>query len=114
MSNPFSSITTDLLIRLALPIISSYLIVPAMDMLKRASTWLDSQNGAVKNALVFVIAAIANGLAQVVGSGIPTDIHDWNDAVIKTILTWALAAAIKRKQQVTQLSAADPAQVPRP
>lgn len=100
--NPFSA-GSDLILRLAIPILVGYLIVPVMDAIKNASRWLDSQNSRFKEGVVFVIAALAQALSTIVGVGIPADISQWDSTLVRTVLTWVIALAIKRKSQVRSL-----------
>ena len=103
MKDFFLSYGGEALLKLALPVLMSFLIVPSMDALKKASKWIDGQKGPIKDGIVFVMAALSTMLATAMGTEIPTDISQWSEALVKSILTFAVAIAMKRKQQIESL-----------
>lgn len=105
MKNILLTYGADTLVKLVLPILLSFVVVPILDMLKRLWSWLDKQNGPVKDAFAFLMSGLATVLATAMGQGVPTDLREWNETLVKSILTWAVAVAMKRKTQVQTLKA---------
>jgi uncharacterized Tic20 family protein len=99
------SLMLSKLMDFVLPLLIGFIVPPALDALKRASSWLDNAAPSVKQTLAFVIAGIATMLAQMFGITVPTDLAAWDAPLMHTIIAGLLGIAIKQQKQVKSLKA---------
>lgn len=92
-------------IELALPLILGLITPRIMDLLKKASAWLDNAPATVKQVMVFVITGVATATAHALGIAIPTDLSAWDAQLVSTVLGGLLAIAMKQQTQVKKLKA---------
>ena len=90
---------------LILPLLIGLVVPFCVDGLKRAAKWLDAAPPAVKQAMAFVVAAMATGLATALGIAVPTDLAAWDGPLVQTILAGLLGIAMKQQKQVQKLKA---------
>lgn len=97
-------VPTDWMIGLALkavtPVIVGVLTPYAVDALKRASTWLDGAPAYIKQAVAVIVAAIGTGASTVLEYGVPTDLAQWDETAVKTLIAALLGIAYKQHQQL--------------
>lgn len=90
---------------LVLPLLVGLLVPYAVDMLKRASAWLDASPPQVKQVMAFVVAGVATSLAQMLGVGVPTELAQWDAPLVQSLLAGLLGIAMKQQRQVKRLKA---------
>lgn len=84
------------LLPVLLPLLLGLAVAPVMQMLKRASTWLDMQSPVVKRVVVALLSVGATFLAKATNLPIPEDVLSMNGEVVTALLT-ALAAFLTHK-----------------
>lgn len=90
---------------LVLPLIVGLVVPHIVDLLKRASAWLDTAPAQVKQVMAFVIAGGATALAQALGISVPTELAAWDAAFVQTALAGLLGIAMKQNKQLKKLKA---------
>ena len=88
-----------------IPLLIGLVVPHVLDLLKRASAWLDGSPAQVKQVMAFVIAGLATALATALGITVPTDLAAWDGPLVQTILAGLLGIAMKQNKQITKLRA---------
>jgi hypothetical protein len=93
----------DRALAMLLPVVIGFLVRPTLDLLKRGVAWLDKAAPAVKQTMAFVLAGLITALAQALGIGLPTDVAQWDAAIVETVLGGLIAIALKQAKQVEKV-----------
>lgn len=91
------------LLDLVLPLVVGLIVPFALDLLKKASAWLDAAPATVKQVMAFVIAGLCTSLAQLLGIAVPTDLAAWDGPFVQTVLAGLLGITLKQQKQVKRL-----------
>lgn len=86
------------LVPLLIPALLGLAVVPVMQMLKKASTYLDTRPAWMKQLAVAVLALVATKGSSLLGIAIPEDVLGMNGDAVTAVLT-ALVAFLVHKFQ---------------
>ena len=93
---------TQLALKLGTPLIVGFVTPFIVDWVKKANRWVDNANSTVKQAVAIGVAGVATTLGTMLEMGIPTDLSQWDETAVKTMVAGFLAIAIKQHKQLTK------------
>lgn len=79
------------ILTLAIPVIVGVLTVPLVNLIKKASTWVDALPDAVKQLFVLLVAYAANLLSGLLGVTLPTSLGGFDSTAVGTLISAVLA-----------------------
>jgi hypothetical protein len=90
-----------LALKMLTPILVGFITPFALDAIKRGNALLDDAPAYVKQGAAVGIAGAATMLSNLLEVGaLPTDLAQWDQTVVKTLVAGFLAIAIKQHKQL--------------
>jgi hypothetical protein len=97
---PASEWMAGLALKSITPIIVGMITPFIIDWLKHLSTKLSSAPAYVKQGAAVIVAALGTSATTMLDYGVPTQIDQWDEAAVKTMLAALIAVSYKQHQQL--------------
>jgi hypothetical protein len=103
---PASDWATALALKAITPVIVGMLTPFVVDWLKKTSDKLSAAPAYVKQSAAVIVAAIGTSASTMLEYGVPTDIGQWDETAVKTMLAALIGIAYKQQKQLKRSKAA--------